>query len=131
MVSDQQKTDARRVLIVDESPDSREVLRTVLERRGVQIYEADGPSTGLDLARKCDPDLIVVDVETVSPSDTCCDGFGDQANRDHTPVVLLGSVRTSQLGPSTAQVVSKPYHYGALIRKIEELLQQSQLPMSE
>ena len=34
------------VLIVDASPDNREVLRTVLARRGLTIFEADAAEAG-------------------------------------------------------------------------------------
>jgi CheY-like chemotaxis protein len=40
----------RRVLIVNGSKDSREVLKTALERRGLEILEADAATEGLALA---------------------------------------------------------------------------------
>ena len=127
MVSDWQQPGSQRVLIVDQSEDSREVLRTVLERRGVEIYEASERLVGLDLAKKCCPDLMVLDVETASPDgSSSCEGFNDQAS---THLVLLGSVSPAA-GNHRTQVVAKPYHYGPLIRKIEELLDQRSHPPS-
>ena len=38
------------MLIVDRSEEAREVLRTVLQRRGVKTFEAQAPGEGLDLA---------------------------------------------------------------------------------
>ena len=42
----------RSVLIVDQSEENREVLRTVLERHGVRIITASRTKEGADLARR-------------------------------------------------------------------------------
>jgi hypothetical protein len=39
-----------------------------------------------------------------------------------TPIILLGNLRRKQPQIPGSEFVSKPYHYGALIRRIEELL---------
>ena len=57
------------VLIVDRSAESREVLKTALERRGMRIFEAAGAEDGLKLARKHRLDLIVLDLEATESSD--------------------------------------------------------------
>ncbi len=122
----------RRVLIVDQSEDTREVLRTVLQQHDVQIYEARGGAEGLDLARRCHPDVMVVDLDTVNPADiSVCDGFNRQARLENSSLVLLGSVRRWRLATSYSDVVPKPYHYGPLLRKIESLLQQSSAGATE
>jgi len=112
----------QRVLIVDPSDDSREVLRTMLERRGVEIYDTATVESGLSLARECHPDVMVVDTDEESAD---CADLGDQAKRDNAYLVLLTSIRMAAPGqPSDGQtqVVAKPYHYGPLLRKIEALL---------
>ena len=38
---------SKRVLIVDQSEDNREVLRTALQRRGLRTIEASGVDQGL------------------------------------------------------------------------------------
>ena len=53
-----------RVLIVDRSRESREVLRTLLERRGATTIEADRPEQAVQLADSLRPDLIVLDAES-------------------------------------------------------------------
>ena len=112
-----------RVLIVDEQEETRQVLRTVLERRGMQILEASRADRGLELARHHHPNLIVMDVElqTASAPDVSA-GFAAETAEHDTPVILLGAVRQGASRPRSGEVVSKPYHYGLLIRKIEELL---------
>jgi CheY-like chemotaxis protein len=112
-----------RVLIIDRSAESREVLRTLLERRGLSALEAARPEQGLALTRRQPPDLIVVDVD----SDQSSNGRGvenlcDAAGRTDTPIVILGTLRGSRDQLPAEQIVAKPYHYGALIRKIDDLL---------
>ncbi len=114
----------RSVLIVDRSTESREVLRTALALRGVEIHEARAAQEGLDLARRVHPGVIVVDLEQ-SPmeSEIIQEGYQDQSERDDTSIVLLASARRDVSDLPDGQFVSKPYHYGPLIRKIEELLE--------
>ena len=113
----------RRVLIVDESEEAREILRTILERRGWEIVDTAEARQGLKLADNCQPDLIVLDLESLPYED---DGLRDQYDRQSqqssTPIVLLGTTRVSQ---QRRAAVAKPYHYGPLVRTIEALLRQS------
>jgi CheY-like chemotaxis protein len=112
------------VLIVDSSEETREVLRTALERRGVRILAARCTRQGLELARTHHPDLIVLDLEVegaaAEPRDMSAP-FAAQSRADRAPLIVLGSVRRPG-PPADAEFVAKPYHYGPLIRRIEELL---------
>ena len=114
----------RSVLIVDQSDECREVLRTVLEHRGLRILEADAAETGLELARRHRPDLIVLDMELDASSPTSVTGeFASPCGAKPTPLVVLGSVRRADR-PSAGEFVAKPYQYAPLIRRIEQLLEE-------
>ena len=52
----------RRVLIVEDSDDAREMLRYLLERAGHEVHDAADGATGLDRALSLGPDVAVVDV---------------------------------------------------------------------
>jgi DNA-binding response OmpR family regulator len=115
------------VLIVDHSDDTREVLQTALERRGWRILAAGQAGTGLELARRHHPDLILLDLELDdSGPENLSTRFAEQSRGQHTRLVMLGSIRRdpegSPSGLPEAEFVPKPYHYGPLIRRIEELL---------
>jgi CheY-like chemotaxis protein len=121
------------VLIVDPLEETREVLRTALEARGVRILATDEPAQGLALARLHGPDLIVLDIEHLADSpERLSDGFAAQSRARCTPLVLLGNARVRRGGRVAPQgeFVAKPYHYAPLIRKIEELLAQCQQPIA-
>ncbi len=109
------------VLIVEPSVDEREVLRTALERRGLRIFEAAEAEVGLALAREHQPDVIVLDLD--AQADDAADlsaAFEDNANGQQGSIIVLGQARrTARL--TASQVVAKPYHFGPLVRKIEEL----------
>lgn len=111
------------VLIVDRSPETREVLETALARRGVQTYFARRARHGLELAQRIRPDLIVLDLELdQADPDAACTPFARQSRQNQTPLVVLGSARRAPADSSLGEFIRKPYDYGPLVRKIEELL---------
>ena len=114
---------SRSVLIVDRSEDTREVLRTVLSRRGVETLCCERASDGLQLAQQHHPGLIVLDLELAETAQSgLSTRFAEQSQADHASLVVLGSARRDDHPPPQSEFVRKPYHYGPLIRKIEELL---------
>ena len=114
---------APRVLIVDESSESREVLSTLLARRGATTLEALGPKQAVQLADLHEFDLIVFDADSDhSGTGAGLDDVNAAANRNGTPIVILGTVRQMPQRLVAGQIVSKPYHYGPLVDKIEDLL---------
>ena len=87
--------DSRRsVLIVDRSEETREVLQTALERRGIaDSCRQPGPA-GLELARRHQPDLSCStwsledsDPEAMSAS------LAERSAGEQRPLILLGSLR--------------------------------------
>ena len=117
------------VLIVDSSEETCEVLRSALSRRGVRTIAASGLRQSADLARKHQPDLIVLDLDAQrgvaaggsDPADFARQ-CGRSIGRESTPLVILGTLRRPSSTMLPGEFVPKPYHYGPLIRKIEELL---------
>lgn len=51
------------ILIADDRPSSRELLRTVLERVGYDVIEAADGEAALEQARSRRPDLILLDLQ--------------------------------------------------------------------
>jgi CheY-like chemotaxis protein len=114
---------APRVLIVDESAESQEVLRELLGRQGALTVPARRAEQAAELARQHRPDLIVYDAESDhSESLEATRQLVEAASTSDTPVIVLGSVRRYGNVLRDGQFVAKPYHYGQLIRRIEDLL---------
>lgn len=123
-------TPRRSVLVVDPTAETREVLRTALEQRGLLTMGASRAEHALAMAREYAPDLIVLDLEAdASPNEHWTSEVARQSRLGDTPLVLLGSARGRKL-LAHEQFVAKPYHYGPLIRKIESLLEEAMPPLA-
>jgi ActR/RegA family two-component response regulator len=110
----------RSVLIVDDSRDSREVLRAVLELRGWKIFEADDAQDGLAKAEELHPDVIVLDTDTSDDCDLEA-SFDNTSKRNNASLVVIGQARYTAPPTARHRVVAKPYHYAPLVRTIDEL----------
>jgi DNA-binding response OmpR family regulator len=114
-------SEPKSVLLVDRSADSREVLRTVLQRRGLRIFEADQADLGLRMARQHQPDVIVLDQDVdISESQELGDRLQSQAVDHPASLIILGKARRPDSLPA-GQIIAKPYHFGPLVHKIEQL----------
>ena len=112
-----------RVLIVDPSRESRDILKTLLDRQGRDILETGQIQAAEQITDRELPDLIVCDTDgDQSPGNAATRQLARKASRRHIPIVVLGTVRSDFKPFRDADLVSKPYHYAPLIRKIERLL---------
>jgi CheY-like chemotaxis protein len=109
------------VLIIDSSDDNREVLRTVLSRRGMRTIEADEAEQGLELARIHRPDVIVLDVDDEQfDGEQISDQFAEEAGDDRSQLIVVGRFGREKSSRGS-RMVSKPYHVGSLVHTIEQL----------
>src|SRR5438067_4775337 len=81
-----------RILYIEDNPESRALVRNVLEARGFDVLEASDGIAGIDLAISAHPDLILCDIEMPG-----IDGY-ETATRlrsyrglDACPIVVLTS----------------------------------------
>lgn len=52
-----------RILIVEDNPQNRLLVKDVLEFHGYEIMEAEDGQAGIEMAKKYKPDLILMDVQ--------------------------------------------------------------------
>ena len=52
-----------KILVVDDDPSSRELMRELLEASGHVVSEAENGKTALELIRKRKPDLVFLDLQ--------------------------------------------------------------------
>lgn len=118
---------SRRVVVVDRSPESREVLRTLLARTGVEVHALRDPAAGARCAAAVRPHLVIADVETPQGSSDVHGQAHERLSRaaavNGAPIVILGTLPRGATPSGAVECIAKPYQYGALIRRIEELLE--------
>ena len=115
--------DQRSVLIVDPSEETREVLQTALQRRGVRTFSATRAAAALELARRHQPEVIVLDLELEGAGlEDLSAPFAAGCGAERPSLIMLGNIRRSDSPLPRGEFVPKPYHYAPLIRRIEELL---------
>ena len=55
-------TSRKRILVVEDSADNREMLRMLLESSGHEVHEAGDGLSGIELAVQLEPDVVLVDI---------------------------------------------------------------------
>ena len=118
----------KRVLIADDKATSRELIRTVLETLGYQIFEASDGIEALRVAREHSPDLVVLDIHMPG-----VDGFGvlrelrGEPRFAKVPIMALTASamqgdRERALAAGFDSYVSKPIPLAALRSEVERLI---------
>ncbi|MCU1276500.1 MAG: integral rane sensor hybrid histidine kinase [bacterium] len=119
-------TERRRILVVDDSEDIREMLQFVLETAGYSVRLAADGCEGLDAVRELRPDLIITDIAM-----PVMDGFQFLVQlrsdfRPPLPPVIVSSgfdvtaERAMALG--ALRFVAKPVESAVLLRTVEQVL---------
>ncbi len=121
----------KRILIADDKPGGRELVRTILETDGYEVYEAVDGLDALEQARRLRPDLVILDVHMPG-----LDGFGtvEALRKDaaftSTPIMALTASammgdRERALAAGFTGYVTKPIRLATLRAEIERLLKGS------
>ena len=118
----------KKVLVADDNPTNRELVRTVLERWGYEVVEAADGMEAVEKAAAVRPDLIILDLQMPR-----MDGFGvirELRGNDAlagVPVMALtasamsGDRERAMLSGFTGYI-TKPIHLSALQQEVERLL---------
>jgi DNA-binding response OmpR family regulator len=110
----------KRILVVDDDPDIRELLFTALEDEGYEVVPAGNGQEALAVVRTFRPDVIVLDL--MMP---VMDGwqFANElrAMDEDIPLVLLSAardLRTHAKNLDAADIIEKPFDLSELLPKI-------------
>jgi two-component system cell cycle response regulator DivK len=118
----------KRILVVEDQEDNRQILRDLLSNVGYEMIEAEDGMQALEQAAKHRPDLILMDIQL-----PLMDGYEAtrriKANPDLkaipiivvTSYALSGDEEKARLAGCDAYV-AKPYSPRALLAKIREYL---------
>jgi DNA-binding response OmpR family regulator len=110
----------KRVLVVDDDPDIRELLFTALEDEGFEVVPAGNGQEALAVIKSFRPDVIVLDL--MMP---VMDGWQFvqemRARDEDIPIVLLSAARdlkTHAKALAAADIIEKPFDLAELLPKI-------------
>ncbi|MDK9713050.1 MAG: response regulator [Sulfuritalea sp.] len=117
-----------RILIVDDDPDMRKLLRLALDHARREIHEADTALGGLQLARDTMPDIVLLDIGLPGRFDgfTLCEALvREPAFRDVKVVIISGHNASEDLDRAgrlgVEAYVVKPLSPGTLVELVEQL----------
>jgi two-component system, cell cycle response regulator DivK len=117
-----------KVLIAEDNPVNRELLRELLELREYEVFEAENGQEALDQIAQLQPDLVILDIGM-----PVLDGFGVierlRADPKFTRLPVLAATAYAMRGDQDRVLeagfdgyVSKPINAVALGQEIERLI---------
>jgi PAS domain S-box-containing protein len=116
------------ILVVDDDPSIRLLLRQELTDAGYQVIEASGGLAAVELARSRQPDLILLDVMMpgLSGFDVTSVLKSDERTK-HIPILILSIIEDREKGLRLGadEYLTKPVHAERLLDAISALLQVS------
>jgi two-component system, cell cycle response regulator DivK len=118
----------KRILIVEDTEDNRQILRDLLTAAGYELLEAVDGAAGVAMAAKHKPDLVLMDIQL-----PLVDGYEAtrriKADPDlrHIPVVAVTSYALSgdeekARAAGCDGYIAKPFSPRQLLAKVRELL---------
>jgi two-component system phosphate regulon response regulator PhoB len=120
----------KRVLIVEDQPDIRKLIRMTLEFEDFEIHEASDGAFGLSMARATLPDIVLLDVMMPGELDglQVCQRLKQDSVTQYIKVVLLtarGQARDREAGQQAGadEYLVKPFSPLQLIETIDRLLE--------
>ncbi|MFC1708563.1 response regulator transcription factor [Candidatus Omnitrophota bacterium] len=118
----------KKILIVDDEKDLREILRINLEGKGFECLLAEDGIKALEIVRENRPDLIVLDLMMPDlPGEEVCKSIKADKETSSIPIIMLTS-KTTDADKVVGRVIGadsyifKPYDMHALIENINKLL---------
>lgn len=119
----------KRVLIADDSSNTRGILRFMLQNQGFELIEAEDGNDALAKAAACSPDIIVLDGMMPKKSGfEACRELKENPKTAAIPVILLTAIAQSDPNHDWAKetpadkYMAKPFQMRDLIAAIESLL---------
>jgi len=120
--------DPPRILVVDDSEASRDIIVTRLRAHGYETSEAADGEQGLAAVNECVPDLILLDVAMPKLNGIeVCRRLKSDTARPFTPIIIL-TARTDTkdvvagLDAGADEYLTKPVDHAALIARVRSVL---------
>jgi CheY-like chemotaxis protein len=114
----------KKILVIDDEPDVRLFLTTLLEEAGYETIEADNGLTGFEIAKQEKPDLVSLDLQMPDQTGT---EFYKRLSRDSelkaTPIIVVSGLAGRNLAvKNPVAVFDKPIDREEFLAKVAEAL---------
>jgi len=123
-----------KILVVDDDPNLRVLLRQMLALRGFEVAEAEDGQDALNIILEVKPDAVVLDVMMpIIDGITVCKRLRSQPETAHLPIIML-SGKTQQeaidegLQAGANKYLCKPIPMAELIEHVRDVLPQTAVP---
>ncbi len=128
-MTDEQRSDNKRICIIEDEPAMVELMTLILKNRGFDVVGAIGGQDGLEMIRQDQPDLVLLDL--MMPDMSGWDVYQHMKADDHMkeiPVIIVTAKAQSidkVLGLHIAKVqdyITKPFTPNELVDSIRKVL---------
>jgi CheY-like chemotaxis protein len=118
---------AATILIADDEPDTREMLRTSLRSAGYRVLTACNGFEALEIATRVRLDLVVTDQQMPYMTGlTLCRRLREDELTRHLPIILhTGMSLTASTTSACDRVLSKPVAFHELLNAVRSLLRRT------
>lgn len=120
----------KKILVVDDEQDIREIIKISLEEDGFEVLEAANGKIAIELAKKEKPDLITLDI--MMPEINGLEAakiLKEDPNTRHIPIIILSvlSQEKDKYVQGIANYISKPFKPDELVNTIKNVIQETGL----
>jgi two-component system, OmpR family, KDP operon response regulator KdpE len=121
----------RRILVVDDEPGLRELVRINLEHEGFGVFQAENGAQGLSAVQEHQPDLVIMDV--MMPEMDGWEACRKLREFSQVPVLMLTAKVQSQdivtgLDSGADDYLVKPFNMDELMARVRALLRRVPSP---
>jgi two-component system cell cycle response regulator DivK len=128
------KRERQLVLLVDDDPHDREIYGSILCYNGFDVVCADNGESGISLARRILPDIILLDIGLPDLHGLdLCSSLRSDSDTAVIPVVALSAYAERRMGEQArlagcTRYIEKPASPVAVLHEIEHLVGKPPLP---